>query len=120
MIPGRPERWSRAAALALPLLLFAGAAPRGLAAEKPEVLGESSRTARRLQEIAEKEKAARAKPSDERWAELIDELQALLASAGNDLVPTDDDHSVPARWLCHARIAALPVEALRLYRLRVE
>ena len=85
------------------------------------VPGESPRTARRLGEIADKEKEARAKPSEQRWAEVVGELQAVLGSAGDDLVPAGDgDRLVPARWVCHARLAGLPPTALRLYRGRVE
>ncbi|MBI1914409.1 MAG: hypothetical protein HYS12_06670, partial [Planctomycetes bacterium] len=91
-----------------------------LARDKPEVLGESNRTARRLQEIADKEKLAREKPSEERWAEVVDELQALLASAGSDLVPAEDGRCVPARWVCHARLARLPKDVLARYRVRIE
>ncbi len=39
---------------------------------------------------------------------------------GDDLVPLDNDHSISARRLCQLRLAALPPEALRLYRDRVE
>src|SRR5438093_8850734 len=90
------------------------------ARDKPEVLGESGRTARRLQEIADKEKMARDKPSEERWTEVVDELQALLTSAGSDLVPTEDGRCVPVRWVCHARLAGLPKAVLARYRLRIE
>src|SRR5262245_6652959 len=99
------------------LLVLATASP---GADKPEVLGESGRTARRLQEIADKEKATREKPSEERWAEVVDELNALLASAGNDLVVVENGRCVPARWICHARLAALPPEVRARYRLRIE
>src|SRR6266581_336609 len=78
----------RISSLLLAFFLLVLASP-SLAADKPEVLGESGRTARRLQEIADKEKAARDKPSDERWAEVVDELHALFASSGNDLVPAE-------------------------------
>src|SRR5437868_7034214 len=70
--------------------------------------------------IAEKEKMARAKPSEERWAEVVDELQAVLTSAGSDLVPAEDGRCVPVRWVCHARFAGLPKEVLARYRVRIE
>src|SRR5262249_40733653 len=47
-------------------------------------------------------------------------LTALLASAGNDLVPVENGRCVPARWICHARLAALPAAVLTRYRLRIE
>src|SRR5437764_6943998 len=97
----------------VPVLLLLLTPPSlALARDKPEVLGESGRTARRLQEIAEKETMARAKPTEERWTEVVDELQALLTSAGSDLVPAEDGRCVPARWVCHARLAGLPSEVL--------
>jgi outer membrane protein assembly factor BamB len=88
--------------------------------DKAEVLGENRRTARRLVEIADKEKLARDKPNAERWADVVDELQAVLASAGNELVAAEDGRCVPARWSCHARLAGLPKEVLARYRRRIE
>ena len=82
----------------LVLLLLPAAGRPAPGRERAEVLGENDRTGRRLQEIADKEKAAREKPSEERWAEVVDELQGLLGSAGNDLVSAEDGRCVPARW----------------------
>src|SRR5262245_13606909 len=96
--------------LVLLLLPAAGSAAPGR--DRAEVLGESDRTGRRLQEIADKVKAAREKPSDERWTEVMDELQTLIGSVGNDLVAAEDDRCVPVRWVCHARLASLPAAML--------
>ena len=113
----------RPVAYLAPILVFLAAlgdAPAG--AEEAVVYGESPRTAQRLEEVAKKEAAARQHPSDERWAEVVNDLQALLASSASDLVPLKGNGNllVPARWLCHARIAGLPPDALRLYRGRAD
>lgn len=86
------------------------------------VHGESERTSRRFEEIVTREEGVRKEPSEERWGEVIAEYQALLASSGDDLVTVKgrDGLLVQVRWLCHARLAALPPVALRLYRGRVD
>jgi outer membrane protein assembly factor BamB len=50
----------------------------------------------------------------------LEELQRILDEAGDDLVPLTPRGSVRARRLCHARIAALPAEARKAYRDKVE
>ncbi|HEV3120059.1 MAG TPA: hypothetical protein VGY58_23565, partial [Gemmataceae bacterium] len=75
--------------------------------------GESGRTARRLIAV---DKLL----EDKKWPEAIDELQRILSEAGDDLVPVDNRHCMEARRLCHVRLAALPPDALRLYRGRVD
>jgi len=94
-------------------------APAGPVPTEEELLarvtlsGESPRTARRLagaDKLAEQGK----------WSEALDEYQQILVEAANDLVPLDARHSLQARRLCHLRIAALPPEALKLYRSRVD
>ncbi len=100
----------------LGLLVLAAIAGPGPAADDlpPVVLpGESRATALRLAE-------ARKRIDEKKWAEAIDELQGLLEAGGRDLVPVDASRSVQARQLCHAAIAALPPEALKLYRSRVD
>jgi outer membrane protein assembly factor BamB/tetratricopeptide (TPR) repeat protein len=84
-------------------------------AESPVVglPGESRATALRLDE-------ARKQLADSRWPEALEEFQTTLDSSGNDLVAVDAGRSVQARWLVHAAIAALPVEARRIYRGRVD
>jgi outer membrane protein assembly factor BamB len=77
------------------------------------VFGESRSTASRLAE-------ADRRLSGKRLAEGLDELKAVLDNAGDDLAPVDASHSVRARWLVHARIAALPAAELQRYRDRVE
>jgi outer membrane protein assembly factor BamB len=77
------------------------------------VPGESRATANRL--------AATAKLlADKQWSEAIDEYLQIQEESGDDLVPLDSRHSVSARRLCQKQLAALPPEALRLYRDRVE
>jgi outer membrane protein assembly factor BamB len=75
--------------------------------------GESARTARQLA-------AADHLAEQRQWSEAIEEYQRVLAEAGDDLVPLDARHSLQARRLCHLRIAAMPADALRLYRARVD
>jgi outer membrane protein assembly factor BamB/tetratricopeptide (TPR) repeat protein len=89
--------------------------------------GESPSTARRLA-------AADALVQQGQWAEAVDEYLRILDEAGHDLAPVGKEESdgrlvplerkgtwcVQARQLCHQRLAALPPEALRLYRTRVD
>jgi cellulose synthase operon protein C len=97
----------------LALAALPSATPR--AADAPAVVlsGEAKATATRL--------AAAQKLLDEKkWPEAVAELQAIVDTGGDALVPLSAERSVAARRLCHARLAALPPEALRLYRDRVE
>jgi outer membrane protein assembly factor BamB/tetratricopeptide (TPR) repeat protein len=75
--------------------------------------GESRAAALRLAE-------ARKRLDEHKWSEAIEELQTLLTSAGDDLVPLTPSHSVRASRLCQIQLASLPAEALRLYRQRYE
>src|SRR6266446_4275760 len=75
--------------------------------------GESPRTARRLQAV-DKMMAVK------QWPEAVDELQRIIAEAGDDLVPVNARHCIQARRLCQLRLASLPADALRLYRGRVD
>src|SRR5437588_778696 len=86
----------------------------GARAADPAILpGESRTTAARLAEV-------RKQIDDKKYIEAINELQAILESAGNDLVPLTPQHCVQARRLCHRELSRLPPEALREYRSRVE
>ncbi|HEY7159405.1 MAG TPA: PQQ-binding-like beta-propeller repeat protein, partial [Gemmataceae bacterium] len=95
------------------VVLVLSAAARG--EEAPDVVfkGESRATASRLDD-------ARKRLDEHKWGEAIEQLQAILNTAGNDLVSLDTTHSVPACRLCQVHLAALPPEALRLYRQRYE
>lgn len=75
--------------------------------------GAPARTARRLADAAQKASA-------KQWQDALEDWIAILGSVGNDLVPLQDNHYVPARWICQRRLAALPPEVLRGYRTRVE
>lgn len=75
--------------------------------------GESRATTMRLAE-------ARKNLDEKKWSQAIEELQAILANAGGDLVPISPSQSVSARRLCQVHLAGLPAEALRLYRQRYE
>jgi outer membrane protein assembly factor BamB len=102
-----------------PRLLLAAAlllAPVAAAADdRPAAVlpGETKATASRLAE-------ADRRLADKQWGEALDELQAILDGAGDDLVPVDSTHSVRARQLVHARIASLPAPELRRYQDRVD
>jgi outer membrane protein assembly factor BamB len=75
--------------------------------------GESRAAALRLGE-------ARQRLDEQKWPEAIDELQAILNTAGNDLVSLSPTHSIRAGRLCQVHLASLPPDALRLYRQRYE
>jgi outer membrane protein assembly factor BamB len=99
----------------LAVLLVAARCGPARAADLPAVVlcGETKAAAARL--------AAAQKLLDEKkWPEAVAELQAIVDTAGDALVPLGGERSVAARRLCHARLAALPPEGLRLYRARVE
>jgi outer membrane protein assembly factor BamB len=75
--------------------------------------GESPRTARRIA-------AADQLAAQKKWVEAAEEYQRILTDSGDDLVPLNTRHFLQARRLCHARLAALPLAALRPYRTRVD
>lgn len=56
------------------------------------------------------------------WAEAVEEYRHILEESGDDLVPLDATRRsyMPARWLCDARLCALPATALKSYRNRVD
>jgi outer membrane protein assembly factor BamB len=92
---------------------FSSSAPAQIMPGRTALLGESRTTANRL---AATDKLA----ADKQWPEAVDEYLHILEEAGDDLVPLDSAHYVCARRLCHQRLAALPADALRMYRDRVE
>ena len=58
-----------------------------------------------------------------KWSEAIVEYQRILEEAGDELVALDPQKPqlcVQARRVCHSAIAALPAEALKLYRRRAD
>lgn len=100
--------------LAFALLVFAAPAA-GQPLAEPKLAGEDRALADR---IAAADRNARDKKPDE----ALNEYQQILSEAGDALVPLDraGTRCVQARRLCHARIAALPAQALRRYRDRVD
>jgi outer membrane protein assembly factor BamB/tetratricopeptide (TPR) repeat protein len=64
--------------------------------------------------------SARKYVRDQQYAEAVDEYQRLLEEARDKLAPLSAEHFVQVRLLCHADLAALPPEGLRLYRNRVD
>ncbi len=50
----------------------------------------------------------------------VEKLQRVLDTSGEELVPVNDRHLVPARWVVHGHLARLPVEGVNLYRQRVD
>jgi cellulose synthase operon protein C len=101
--------------------------PAGRADDNPSrtvLSGESAATAQRL-------RTARKLAAEQQFAAAIDEYQALLAEAGDRLVPlavlADGNdkalarlHCLQARWLCHLDLTALPAEGRKVYRNRVD
>jgi outer membrane protein assembly factor BamB/tetratricopeptide (TPR) repeat protein len=78
--------------------------------------GESKGAGRRLEEADQL-------AADKKWAEAGAAYQKIIEEAGDDLVPLGPEpfrRWVAARRLCHLRLAALPADALRRYRVRVE
>jgi outer membrane protein assembly factor BamB len=105
--------------MAMPLFPGAAAAVAEPAPDGDDALaqvrlsGEAQRTARRLA-VADR------LVSQGRWNEAIDEYGRIVDETGDDLVPVDAYLSMAARRLCQVRMAALPADALKLYRARVD
>jgi outer membrane protein assembly factor BamB len=97
----------------LALVLLAARAPADDTVARTVLPGESPSAAQRLE-------TARKLARDRQYAEAVDEYQRLLEEAGDKLAPLGEQHLVQVRWLCHLDLAALPAEALRLYRNRVD
>src|SRR4051794_26429010 len=89
---------SRRTARLLPtvLLLFPSAVRAGEDRAGAALPGESRATAARL---AEADRLL----AGQKWGEAFDELQAVLDTSGDDLVPVDATQSVRARRLVHVR-----------------
>src|SRR4051794_3896915 len=69
---------------------------------RPAVLSGESRSA--ATRLAEAGKHA----ADGRWSEAITQVQAVLDTAGDELVPVTAGRSLGVRRLCHVQLAALP------------
>lgn len=95
------------------LLLTAGPLPAAEPSGRSSLPGESAGTGRRLD-------AADKLAADKQYADAAEEYARILEEAGDDLIPVGDRLCVPARRLCHIRLAALPPDALRPYRTRVD
>jgi len=95
------------------LLLTAGAAPAAEPPTRVPLPGESPGTGRRLE-------AADKLAADKQYAAAAEEYVRILEEVGDDLVPVDERLSMPARRLCHLRLAALPAEARNPYRAHVD
>jgi len=63
---------------------------------------------------------AKALAADQLWDETIEALRQIMESAPNRVLPASDRRYVSVRDYCHQRLATLPVEALQLYRNRVD
>jgi outer membrane protein assembly factor BamB len=107
-------RLSRALALVLVLLLLS-APVRAEDASSVEISGEKEGRPAAIR-ITD----ARKKLDDHKWSEAIEELQSIVNTGGNALVPVTPTHSVRAGRLCQVQLASLPPDALRLYRARYE
>jgi outer membrane protein assembly factor BamB len=95
------------------LLLAAGSLPAGEPPTRVPLPGESAGTGRRFD-------AADRLAADKKYADAAEEYARIIDEAGDDLVAVDAHLAIPARRLCHTRLAALPPEALRPYRTRVD
>ncbi|MCX7700102.1 MAG: PQQ-binding-like beta-propeller repeat protein, partial [Gemmataceae bacterium] len=99
-------------------LLVVGMAS-GIAQDSPKpgtLLGEERRV---RDEIETADRLA----AEGRIEDALRRYQQTLAESGDvfvSLAPQDPRRALPARWLIHSRIAALPAEARRLYRRSVE
>jgi outer membrane protein assembly factor BamB len=56
----------------------------------------------------------------QRYDEAIRRYQQILAESGDLLVPVDANRSLPARWIVHQRLSAMPAEGLKLYRAKAD
>jgi outer membrane protein assembly factor BamB len=98
------------------LLAAASLTPQVVDPAPVKLPGESTATARRLAE-------AHKRVEQRQWSEALEEYQRILEEAGDDLVALDPQKPqlcVQARRLCHSAIAALPPEALKIYRRRAD
>ncbi|HTU21933.1 MAG TPA: PQQ-binding-like beta-propeller repeat protein [Gemmataceae bacterium] len=98
---------------AFPLLLLLAGPMLAEDGSPVKILGESAAPAIRLSD-------ARKKLDEHKWSEAIEALQTILNTAGDDLVAVTPTHSVRAGRLCQIQLAALPAEALGVYRRRYE
>lgn len=57
---------------------------------------------------------------DHQWDEAVETLRQVMENHGSEVTEIGPGHYVRVREKCHARIAALPPEALRLYRDRLD
>src|SRR5205809_6199553 len=98
------------------LLLLLGSLPA--VADGPAFPGESASLGRRLEEIGRKEADARAGKTG-LWAEVLDELHALLGTNADDLAPVEKSHALQLRRACQTRLSRMPPEILARHRPRV-
>ncbi len=80
---------------------------------RPIVCGESRATAHLLDD-------ARKVIEEKKWAEAINQLQAIIDGNADDLVPVTPRQMLSARLAAHALIARLPAQALEMYRNRID
>src|ERR1700688_4484122 len=75
--------------------------------------GESRNAGQRLDD-------ARKFLADQKWPEAIEQLQLLIDKGENELIARDTRRPLQPRRMAHLVLPALPVEALTLYRARVD
>jgi outer membrane protein assembly factor BamB len=100
------------AVIAQPLQFRTGSEPR-TALSRPQVDLISGTTAARLEQM-------RALSAEKNWEEAVDILQELAGDDTNRVVDLGDGRFVTLREYCHRKLAALPPEALTVYRRRVD
>jgi outer membrane protein assembly factor BamB len=60
------------------------------------------------------------KAGEGKLLDAVEQFQRVLDTSGDELVPVDGRHHVPARWVVHGHLARLPAEGVKLYRQRVD
>src|SRR5262245_5312470 len=108
------DRGSRLALISATVWLTAVAA--GLAQPKPgALLGEEKRVRDELD-------AAARLAAEKRWDDAVRRYQQVIAESGDLFVtvPGDANRALPARWLVHQQIAALPPEGRKIFRASAE
>ncbi|WP_020470639.1 PQQ-binding-like beta-propeller repeat protein [Zavarzinella formosa] len=88
-------------------------APRDISSQPKERPVVDNPTANQIAEAVEKGKA-------EKWLDAIEQLQRVMDTAGDELVPADKHRQIPARWVAQGHLSRLPPMALKLYRQRVD
>ncbi len=105
--------WSAAAAPCQAQHFFSTFSSRFELADSVEVPLADADTQARLEQ-------AKALAADGLWDETVEALREIMESAPHRVLPASDRRFISVRDYCHQRLVALPAEALKLYRSRVD